>query len=77
MHVACLTKDYDDPNRHDIRTHYMFQKFTGYAGQGNSTIVWKVEGAFQKFAGYAGQGNWTIVASKRPVSLFEQGTNVC
>ena len=53
MHVACLTKAYDDPN--DIRTHYMFQKF----------------------AGYAGQGNWTIVASKRPVSLFEQGTNVC
>ena len=34
----------------DIRTHYVFQKF----------------------AGYAGQGNWTIVASKRPVSLFEQ-----
>ena len=41
--------------RHDIRTHYMFQKF----------------------AGYAGQGNWAIVASKRPVSLFKQGTNVC
>ena len=37
--------------RHDIRTTYMFQKF----------------------AGYAGQGNWTIVASKRPVSRFEQG----
>ena len=26
---------------------------------------------------HAGQGNWTIVASERPVSLFEQGTNVC
>ena len=37
MHVACLTKDYDDPN--DISTHYMFQKFAGYAGQGNWTIV--------------------------------------
>ena len=41
--------------RHDIRTHYMLQKF----------------------AGYAGQGNWAIIRSKRPVSLFEQGTNVC
>ena len=40
--------------RHDIRTHDMYQKF----------------------AGYAGQGNWAIVASKGPVSLFEQGTNV-
>ena len=25
--------------RHNIRIHYMFQKFAGYAGQGNWTIV--------------------------------------
>ena len=32
---------------------------------------------FELLARYICQGNRTIVASKGPISLFEQGTNVC
>ena len=42
MNVACLTKTYVHPNEtHDIRIHYMFQKFAGNAGQGNWAIIVK------------------------------------